>query len=367
MPALSDNPDDSEAEVTLASTQRTPIVYTQTLHPFPEGWYLVATRREVLKSRLIRKTWMGQDVVVWCDDNGRICVAEATCPHLGADLGPAAGGRIRDGRLVCPFHGFEFNTAGRCVATPYAEPPRTATLWVFETCEVLGLIFAWWGIGGRDPQWRLPDEAPDQDRWSGLAIWNLRFPGHPQETSENSVDLGHLRYVHGYDKVSRAARVSVNGPLLESSFDFSSSLSIAKVGRVTFDISARASIYGLGYSFVEIREKSIGMDMRLWVLATPVDGTLIDLSLVSQVREIRKPRRRIVGLGFLPVRLRAPIMNRFIAEMQRQDVLKDVIIWRSKQYRPRPRLCRSDGEIMPFRAYCTQFYPDPRGEQPSNS
>ena len=100
--------------------------------------------------------------------------------------------------------------------------------------------------------------------------------------------------------------------------------------------------------------------MRLWVLATPVDGALIDLSLVSQVREIRKPKRRIAGLGFLPVRLRAPIMNRFVAEMQRQDVLKDVIIWSNKQYRPRPRLCRSDGEIMPFRAYCAQFYPDMR-------
>ena len=135
---------------------------------------------------------------------------------------------------------------------------------------------------------------------------------------------------------------------------------IAKVGKITLDIAARASIYGLGYSFVEIREKSIGMDMRLWVLATPVDGTLIDLSLVSQIREIRKPNRWIAGLGFLPVRLRAPIMNRFISEFQRRDVLKDVVIWRSKQYRPRPRLCRSDGEIMPFRAYCAQFYPDPR-------
>ena len=49
------------------------------------------------------------------------------------------------------------------------------------------------------------------------------------------------------------------------------------------------------------------MDLRLWVLATPVDGTLIDLSLVSQVKEIRKPKRLIAGLGILPVKMRAPI------------------------------------------------------------
>ncbi len=99
--------------------------------------------------------------------------------------------------------------------------------------------------------------------------------------------------------------------------------------------------------------------MRLWVLATPVDGSLIDLSLVSQVREIRMPGRWIAGLGFLPVKLRAPIMNRFISSQQHRDVQQDVVIWSRKQFRSRPLLCRSDGEIMPFRRYCAQFYPDP--------
>ena len=42
------------------------------------------------------------------------------------------------------------------------------------------------------------------------------------------------------------------------------------------------------------------MDLRLWVLATPVDGKLIDMTLVSQVKEIRNPKRKLAGLGFLP-------------------------------------------------------------------
>ena len=173
------------------------------------------------------------------------------------------------------------------------------------------------------------------------------------------MDLAHLRYVHGYDSVDRGERLSVDGHLLVSHFNFKRVRRIARIASLTFDVSAYTSVYGLGYSFVEIREHSIGMDMRLWVLATPVDGTFIDMSLVSQVREIRKPKRRIVGLGFLPMRLRAPIMNRFMASQQRHDVQQDVGIWSRKQYRSRPRLCRSDGEIMPFRAYCAQFYPDP--------
>ena len=73
----------------MISTRRRPVVYTSTLDPFPEGWYYVASRSELLKSRLIQKTWMGENEIVWCDDSGRVCVAEATCPHLGAD--PGAG------------------------------------------------------------------------------------------------------------------------------------------------------------------------------------------------------------------------------------------------------------------------------------
>ena len=156
---------------------------------------------------------------------------------------------------------------------------------------------------------------------SGLETTTIRFPGHPQETTENSVDLAHLRYVHGYDSVDRIGQVSVEGPYMESRFDFTSSRKLAKIGRFTLSVSAVTHIFGLGYSFVEIREQSIGMDMRLWILATPVDGTLIDVSLVSQVREIRSPKRWIAGLGFLPLKLRAPIMNKFIAAMQHQDVL----------------------------------------------
>ena len=322
--------------------------------PFPEGWYLVATREAVLKAGLLQKTWMGTSVVVWYDDDRRVCVAESVCPHLGSDLGPAAGGCVRGGRLVCPFHGYEYDATGQCVATPFAPPPKTAQLRVFATREIAGLIFAWWGMAGREPRWTLPAEAPDQAGWSGL-----RFPGHPQETSENSVDLAHLRYVHGYDDVNSVQEVSVDGPCLESRFGFKTTRTIAGFAIFTMDVSVTTRVVGLGYSFVEIREHSIGMDARLWVLATPVDGLLIDLSLVSQVREIRKPARKIAGLGFLPVRWRAPLMNKFVASWQRRDVLQDVVIWSRKQYRSRPRLCASDGRIMPFRHYCAQFYPDP--------
>ncbi len=331
---------------------------TALLSPFPEGWYFVASRQAILKAGLIEKTWMGEEIVAWCDADGRICVAESVCPHLGAALGPTAGGMVRDGCLVCPFHGFEYDASGQCVATPFAAAPKSATLRVFETRDILGLVFAWWGSGGRPPQWNLPADPPTEGDWTELEFRTIRFPGHPQETTENSVDLAHLRYVHGYDAVSPVGPVSVDGAHLRSAFDFKRQRTIAGIFDFSFDVSATAHVYGLGYSFVEIHDRSIGMDARLWVLATPVDGRLVEVVLVGQVREMREPKRAILGMRFLPLSLRARTMRKILLTAQKRDVLQDVVIWRTKAYRPRPRLCRSDGAIGTYRRYCQQFYPE---------
>ena len=138
------------------------------LSPFPEGWYFIANRKTIETEKLFEKTWLGERVVVWCNEDWDVCVAEAVCPHLGSDLGPEAGGRVRNGCLVCPFHGFEYDVTGQCVATPYAPPPRSARLKVFETREILGLVFAWWGGGGRPPQWDLPAPPPSGTDWSDM-------------------------------------------------------------------------------------------------------------------------------------------------------------------------------------------------------
>ena len=328
------------------------------LSPFPEGWYFVERRQTLQKAGLIQKTWMGTEIVAWWAGGGRVCVAESVCPHLGSALGPATGGKVQDGCLVCPFHGFEYDATGQCVATPFAAAPKSAKLRVFETREVLDLIFAWWGSGGRPPQWDLPADPPVGSDWSDLEIRTIRFPGHPQETSENSVDLSHLNYVHGFRSVNQVGSVSADGPHLRSCVEFRVLRTIAGILPLSFDILSTTHVVGLGYSLVEIHERSIGMYARLWALATPVDGTLVDFTLVGQMREMRKPKRPIVGLSFVPPRARARIMNKLLLSAELQAIEDDLVIWGSKTYIPRPRLCRSDVAIGMYRRYCQQFYPE---------
>ena len=324
--------------------------------PFPEGWYFVASRAELATDKLIHKTWLGEEVVVWCDDQGRVCMAEAYCPHLGSSLAPETGAKVCAGRLVCAFHGFQYDTSGQCVATPYAPPPKTARLRLYETRDYAGMIFGWWGLGGRPAQWHLPEAPEPVSGWSDIRHTTLRFPGHPQETTENSVDLAHLRYVHGYENVNRTAKLAIDGAYLLSCFNFMGTYRVAGVLGVTFDVASVTHVYGLGFSQVDFEERSIGYRARLWVLSTPVDGKSIDLTLATHVGDFERPKRAIIGLSFLPLPARLKLMNRFALWKAAKYVEEDIVIWSRKRYVERPLLNRADGEIVAYRRYCEQFY-----------
>lgn len=329
---------------------------TDRYHPpgrYPEGWYLVEVARNLSRNGLLQKQWMGKQIVAWRDTAGTACVSEAFCPHLGGHLGPKSGGRVRNGRLVCPFHGFEYDIGGRCVATPNAPPPRTARLNVYETREHNGLIFAWWSGVGRPPQWELPD-WPEQE-WHRLEYGSLRFRGHPQETTENSVDINHLQYVHGYESVSQVGQVKIDGAYLQSRFAFRRRMNLAGVPILT-DVRAKAHVWGLGYSFVEFHERVSGLYLRQWIMNSPVNDTHIDMVIALQVKRWEPGQK---WLATLLVRCLPPgWLPRFFISRVKHDVRQDMRIWENKRYQPLPILSRTDGEIMAYRKYCEQFYPE---------
>jgi len=326
--------------------------------PFPEGWYFVASRDEIRRRSLVEKTWLGREIVAWCDDRGAVCVADAFCPHMGSHLGPRAGGRVRDGCLVCPFHGFVYDASGQCVATPSAPAPTNARLDVLETQEINGMVFAWWSGIGQPSHWSLPVGTLDEDGWTSVRLHEFRLTTHPEYTTENSVDLAHLSYIHGYFDVRQVGPVTVDGAHLVSAFDFKRERPVMGLGKLRFSVSAVTHLHGLGYSFIDITEHTIGMRSRMWVLVTPIDGTYMEFVLASQIQEMERPKRLIVGLGFLPKRTRARVTNWMMLKQQAKDVRQDIDVWNNKCFAPRPILSSADGKIMLFRRFCRQFYPE---------
>src|SRR6201998_1528602 len=61
---------------------------------------------------------LGENLVLFRNEQGRYGLIERHCAHRGADL---AFGRLEGGGLRCAFHGWLFDVTGQCLETP-AEP-----------------------------------------------------------------------------------------------------------------------------------------------------------------------------------------------------------------------------------------------------
>ena len=319
------------------------------LDPYPEGWYVVAESRELARGELKERTWLGRSIVYWRDLDGDVCVADGVCPHLGSHLGPSAGGRLEDGNLVCPFHGFEYDVSGTCVWARDVKPPRSAQLSRFAVTETCGLIFAFAGHDADRPRWRTPVFPSDHE---ARGIRRMRIRAHPQITSENSVDVNHLEEIHGYSQIDQLQETEVVGPFLFSSYSFTRNMLTFGLRSFKLSVGISISVWGLGVSTVRVSTEN-GFIVRQWVLTTPVEGDIVDIWLIVDILDL--PNWWWLKSALRP--LAAVTASHLMVNDLKLEVEKDAVIWNKQHYRSQPALSARDRDISLFRRYCQQFYP----------
>lgn len=324
---------------------------TSALPPFPDGWYFLASEKELARGRILTRRLAGEDVVLARTEAGRAAAFRPHCPHLGAHLGH--GGKIVGEELQCPMHHFCFDAGGQCVRTPYQrKTPPKARLHPLPMLERNGLVFVWHSSHGRKPSWEVP--AIDSEGFSSLHLTTLELNGHPQETSENSVDLGHLGTLHSFFDVESAGPVVFDGPYLRAAFSFKRSAGV--FGRLdALKASYTAHVYGLGCSFVDVSVPNFGLRTQQWVLATPTDAGRLALTL--GVRSSTDSASSVHPLlRLVPSRVRLELVSALTMIGYRHEVERDVRVWQHKKYLEMPALADGDGPIGRYRRWARQFY-----------
>ena len=324
---------------------------------FPRGWFAVGFSARLRPGRLQPLTFMGTEAVLYRTASGRVCLAEAYCPHLGAHIG--LGGAVRGELIHCPFHGLGFAADGQCVASPDGRPPRTARLRTFETCEVDGVIVAYYDPGGLPAPWRIESRAPGV-RWPAPTTRTWRFRGHPQEVSENSVDLAHLSELHRFGEVRVLEPVNTDGPRLGARYAMRRRFLFTR--GLSSEFSVR--VEGLGFSVVELSIPSLGWEVHQLVLPTSVDETDVELRLSVTLRRAEGARGWRRMLGVRPVTVLA---QRFVASVVAAEINRDIPIWQHKRYLDRPALGPGEGSIGRYRKWTRQFYSPPDQVPAANS
>jgi nitrite reductase/ring-hydroxylating ferredoxin subunit len=319
-----------------------PVSAARPRRPYPNGWFAVAFGDEVPPGTVVRKRFMGEDVVVYRTRSGLVRVVQPYCPHLGAHLG--YGGTVEGEEIVCPFHRFAFGPDGACTRTGYGTRPPKARLGQLTAREANGAIMVWRHAGGAPPEWELP------------SIPTAGFPApvrhvytivdHPQEIVENAIDVGHIGPVHGYRNVRVRRPMEVDGhrfsigPAAERVFPL-----LGEVD-VVFDVEA----HGLGYIWVTASIPRFGAAALFQAMATPIDPCRVEVRFSVSVRAGRARTPSTVQL-VLSRALTVSLAGRFW-----RDLTLDFPIWEHKAYLERPRLAKGDGPVMPFRRWAGQFY-----------
>ena len=82
-------------------------------------WHPVAAVAELDENPVKPVRLMGEDLVLFKDASGEYGLLERHCPHRRADL--SYGWVEEDGGLRCSYHGWLFDTTGRCIGQPYEQ------------------------------------------------------------------------------------------------------------------------------------------------------------------------------------------------------------------------------------------------------
>jgi phenylpropionate dioxygenase-like ring-hydroxylating dioxygenase large terminal subunit len=174
-------------------------------------WYVILESKELKKQTPLRIKRLSENMVLWRDKKNEVsCIADECC-HRGASL---SCGRIVNGNLECPFHGFIYDKSGNVKVVPAngknKPVPETMNVRAYRTYENYGFIWLWWGenelIKG-DPFFFKELESFSYSSFKDH--WNV----HYSRAIENQLDVVHLPFVHK-TTIGRGNKTLVNGPVV---------------------------------------------------------------------------------------------------------------------------------------------------------
>lgn len=189
-------------------------------------WYPVAWAHHLKREKAIPVKIWRKSIVVYRSPGGDVHALENACPHKGIELHL---GEVQGDRLVCPYHGWEFNSSGQCVNIPYfpdnQKLPRAHTR-SYPAVERYGIIWVFPGNPEVVSEYPIP-EVPEYADPNCLVIPITGiFKAHFSICNENTMDVFHgflhkdlqgwfdpvlLDLEEGEDFVKASYRVSYKG------------------------------------------------------------------------------------------------------------------------------------------------------------
>jgi phthalate 4,5-dioxygenase len=141
---------------------------------------------------------LGESLVAYRDSSGRVGLLQENCPHRGASL---YFGRNEGAALRCVYHGWAFDTGGRCVDMPSEPAPfcDRVRMRAYPTHESGGIVWAY--LGPRETMTPFRDFGTEgHDAAEFMATKQLTTCNWVQ-AMEGNLDTAHISHLHQFDGI----------------------------------------------------------------------------------------------------------------------------------------------------------------------
>lgn len=157
------------------------------------AWYVGALPHEIGREP-IRRTLLGEHVLLFRSENGEAIALQDRCPHRFA---PLSRGKLIGDIVQCGYHGLEFDRKGNCVRNPHSDIiAPNAKIRSYPVVERFGLTWIWMGA----PERATADSLPDLSYMADPALKTVHSYLHGQYRYDilvdNLLDLSHGDYLH---------------------------------------------------------------------------------------------------------------------------------------------------------------------------
>ncbi len=161
---------------------------------FEDFWYVVAHSEALRAQTVLQRTVLDEWLVIFRGAEGQPVALRDRCLHRNTRL---SGGAMEQGRLVCPYHGWQYDHTGQVVHVPAEgdsfKPTSSRCAKAYDTCEQDGYVYVRLRGAVDTRPFAMPHhQAPG---WETVRVIN-RFANSVTNCAENFIDIPHTVSVH---------------------------------------------------------------------------------------------------------------------------------------------------------------------------
>lgn len=161
-------------------------------------WFVAGFAEEFPVGRLQGQVIAGKPIVLWRSARDGVVALDDRCAHKKMAL---SKGKLLDGDIIeCPYHGFCFESSGRCVRIPSQLDlpiPTRAKVKAYPVVEQDGLVWVWPGDPGKRGS-LLPPRSPEigDPTWERHNAPPTLVNANYRLLIENLLDVSHFYPLH---------------------------------------------------------------------------------------------------------------------------------------------------------------------------